>query len=172
MNSSSSNLFINRCCCCCSVIKWCLTFCNPMDCRMPGFLFFTTKNQIQSHYGRHKVEEGHEPQTRCPGVKETAEALESGRCGGTPTPQLWSSVHLLLSLHSKEVNLATLPFHPFFSFTFNPFLLFVSTYYLILSIFFIFEKGRNIKAKKGCEWERNLSRYENVFHFFFYKKRN
>ena len=49
MNSSSSNLFINRCCCCCSVIKWCLTFCNPMDCRVPGFLSFTTKNQIQSH---------------------------------------------------------------------------------------------------------------------------
>ena len=23
--------------CCCSVAKWCLTFCDPMDCSMPGF---------------------------------------------------------------------------------------------------------------------------------------
>ena len=34
MYSSLSKLFIN---CCCLVIKWCLTFCNPMDCCVPGF---------------------------------------------------------------------------------------------------------------------------------------
>ena len=29
-----SSLFI---CCCCSLAQLCLTFCDPMDCRMPGF---------------------------------------------------------------------------------------------------------------------------------------
>ena len=28
---------ISYCCCCCSVAKLCLSFCNPMDCSMPGF---------------------------------------------------------------------------------------------------------------------------------------
>ena len=34
-----SNHFL-RFCCCCSVAKSCLTFCNPVDCSMPGFPLF------------------------------------------------------------------------------------------------------------------------------------
>ena len=28
---------LKTCCCCCSVVQWCLTVCDPMDCSTPGF---------------------------------------------------------------------------------------------------------------------------------------
>ena len=28
---------LSGCCCCCLIAKSCLTFCDPMDCSMPGF---------------------------------------------------------------------------------------------------------------------------------------
>ena len=31
------NSFLWTLSCCCSVLQWCLTLCDPMDCRMPGF---------------------------------------------------------------------------------------------------------------------------------------
>ena len=38
---------INPCCCCCySVAKWCLTLCNPMDCRHVVPLSFTSSPSL------------------------------------------------------------------------------------------------------------------------------
>ena len=36
-NKNSYTHIHTFCCCCCSVIKLCLTLCDPMDCSMPGF---------------------------------------------------------------------------------------------------------------------------------------
>ena len=44
--------------------------------------------------------------------------------------------------------------------------------WFFLFILFIFKRRGNIKIKKECEWESNLSRYEKVFHSNFIEIRH
>ena len=48
------------CCCCCSVAHLCLTLCDPMDCRTPGFpVLHHLPELVQTHV--HRVGDGIQP---------------------------------------------------------------------------------------------------------------
>ena len=53
---------INTNCSCCSVAKWCLAFCDPMDCSMPGFpvlYFLLAFAQTHVHWVSNAVQPSH-----------------------------------------------------------------------------------------------------------------